>query len=68
MAKRQRIPKLPTGSRPIGPIVVKGSNVIEFNFKQAMADKLMALGYAPVHETKIIFVDFQNGKKIGHVA
>ncbi len=67
MAKRQRIPKLPTG-RPIGPMPIKGTNVIEFNFKQAMVDRLLATGYAPVYDTQVIYVDFANGKKIGHVS
>lgn len=60
-----KVKKLPTGSNPIGPI--KG-NVVHVNFKQIMADKLMATGYAPVYETKVIYVDFTTKQKIGHVS
>lgn len=43
-------------------------NIIHVNFKQIMVDKLMATGYAPVYETKVIYVDFSTRQKIGHVS
>lgn len=68
MAKRQRIPNLPTGSRPIVPPVKQTiGNVVygAFTWHEPITpDPLSCAGLMAV----IIFVDFQNRKKIGHVS
>jgi len=65
VAKRKdKIPKLPTGSRPIGPLPT-GSNVIPFPGNPVcLLDELNRRDV----ETKVIYVDFQNRVKIGHVS
>lgn len=52
--KKERIPKLPTGSKPIGPVLpVEG----------IMPDPVLGIGMVCL----IIYVDFVNKKKIGHI-
>lgn len=62
MAKR--LVKLPTGSRPIGPLPIKRdlSNVVYVRWTEPNREVI------ELKDSKVIFVDFQNGKKIGHAS
>lgn len=72
---RHRVPKLPKGARPIGPLLPPAKplpkNVIEVDFKRSRVtheplqpDPLLGVAMLGM----VIFVDFSNRKKIGHVS
>lgn len=63
MAKKEKISKLPRGTTIVGPMPAtpKPSNVIEVNFGRPT----MQLSDV---DCPVIYVDFQNKRKIGHVS